>query len=447
MARWPTHAASRRVGPPAARAVGALVVVLVTGVTMMSCARRPVRVDASANGEVMPARRAPSARGASQRMVRIALATRAEIVTLRAEGAWSLYAADGQTLLGMPRPGETWVLEREGTRVSARRDDSRPVSLRDTPIIARPADADGTITFNGRRWRGELQVTAAGSALLVVNRVRMDDYVKGVVPLEIGTSAIADMAAVEAQAVAARSYAYTHLLGPSRPYDMVATVQDQVYGGVNAETRTGNDAVEATAGLVLFYERRVVNAPYHANCGGSTAEPGDAWNSGPEPYLKRVSDQIPGTDRFYCDWAPNFRWTRRFTGDQLKESIARYVRTLPGGSGGIQRVRAVRVADVTPSGRVATLTVVTDAGTWALRGNQIRSALRSASGAMLYSTYFSVNADAGRDGVQSLTLHGGGNGHGIGMCQSGAIGRARAGQDFRTILGTYYPGTTVGTID
>jgi len=447
MARWPTRAASRRVRAPAARAVGALVAVLVTAATMMSCARRPVRVDASANGEVMPTRRAPSARDASQRMVRIALATRAEVVTLSAEGAWSLYAADGQTLLGMPRPGETWVLEREGTRVSARRDDSRPVSLRDTPIIARPADPDGTITFNGRRWRGEVQVTAAGSALLVVNRVRMDDYVKGVVPLEIGTSAIADMAAVEAQAVAARSYAYTHLLGPSRPYDMVATVQDQVYGGVNAETRTGNDAVEATAGLVLFYESRVVNAPYHANCGGSTAEPADAWNSGPEPYLKRVSDQIPGTDRFYCDWAPNFRWTRSFTGDQLRESIARYVRTLPGGSGGIQRVRALRVADVTPSGRVATLTVVTDAGTWALRGNQIRSALRSASGAMLYSTYFSVNADAGRDGVQSLTLHGGGNGHGIGMCQSGAIGRARAGQDFRTILGTYYPGTTVGTID
>jgi stage II sporulation protein D len=49
--------------------------------------------------------------------------------------------------------------------------------------------------------------------------------------------------------------------------------------------------------------------------------------------------------------------------------------------------------------------------------------------------------------VESLTLHGGGNGHGVGMCQAGAIGRARAGQDFRTILGTYYPGTTVGPID
>jgi stage II sporulation protein D len=447
MARWPKRVVSQRPRAPLARVAWTFVVLAALAAMMVSCARRPVRVDASANGEVAPARRAPSERDASLRMVRIALATRADVVTLTADGGWSLYAADGQTLLGMPRPGESWVLERDGARVSARRNDSRPVSLRDSPVIARPTEPDGTIAFNGRRYRGEVQVSAAGSGLLVVNRVRMDDYVKGVVPLEIGTGAPGDAAAVEAQAVAARSYAYMHLLGPSRPYDMVATVQDQVYGGVNAETRTGNQAVDATAGLVLFYNGRVVSAPYHANCGGSTAEPSDAWNSGPEPYLKRVSDQIPGTNRYYCDWAPNFRWTRSFTAEQLRQSVARYVKALPGGGGGIGRVRAVRVSEVTPAGRVGVLTIETDRGRWALRGNQIRSALRSPSGAMLYSTYFSVDAEAGREGVESLTLHGGGNGHGIGMCQTGAIGRARAGQDFRTILATYYPGTTVGTID
>jgi stage II sporulation protein D len=96
---------------------------------------------------------------------------------------------------------------------------------------------------------------------------------------------------------------------------------------------------------------------------------------------------------------------------------------------------------------VAVLTVDTDRGRWAMRGNEIRAALRTTSGEMLYSTYFSLDAVQGRDGVQSIELRGGGNGHGIGMCQSGAIGRARAGQDFRTILTTYYPGTTIGTID
>jgi stage II sporulation protein D len=284
------------------------------------------------------------------------------------------------------------------------------------------------------------------SGLLVVNRVRMDDYLRGVVPLEIGTSANSDAAAVEAQAVTARSYAVTHLGGARRPYDMTATVQDQVYGGADAESSVGNLSVAATEGLVLLYNGAVVNAPYHANCGGSTAEPQDSWRASAEPFLQRVSDQIPGTNRYYCDQAPRFRWTRTFTGDELRQAIGRYVRTLPGGAGGIGSITNVSVTSVTSAGRVGTLTVDTDRGRWALRGNEVRSALRSPGGELLYSTYFSVDAVAGRGGVQSLTLRGGGNGHGVGMCQSGAIGRARAGQDFRTILRTYYPGTSVGTI-
>ncbi len=414
---------------------------------MASCARRPISVGASADGDIAPVRRAPSPRDASLRLVRVALATHAETVELTSDEGWTLYAADGTTPLALTQPGERWLLERDGARLSARRSDSRPVSRRDTLLIARSDGADGTLRFNGRRYRGELLVRAAGSEIMLVNRLRMDDYVQGVVPLEIGTNDASDVAAVEAQAVAARSYAYTRLAGPSRPYDVVATVQDQVYGGVNAESRTGNEAVQNTAGLVLKYDGRVVNAPYHANCGGFTAAPEDSWNVSSEPYLRRVSDQIPGTNRYYCDWAPKFRWTRSYTATQLQASVARYIRTLPGGTAGITRVRNVRVTDVTPVGRVATLTVDTDRGSWALRGNQIRSALRLPSGEMLYSTYFSVDADVDGGGVRSLVLHGGGNGHGIGMCQTGAIGRARAGQDFRTILATYYPGTTVGTVE
>lgn len=423
-----------------------LAALLVLGGAMASCARRPIRVDATSNGDVVPIRRTPSARDASLRLVRVALATRAESVELSADGGWMLYASDGVTPLAMTQPAEQWILERDGSRLSARRSDSHPVSLRDSVIVARSSEAGGTVRYNGRRFRGELLVRVAGSGIMVINRLPMDDYVQGVVPLEIGTNAAADLAAVQAQAVAARSYAYTRLAGPSRPYDLVATVQDQVYGGANAESGAGNRAVETTAGLVLLYDGRVVNAPYHANCGGFTAAPEDSWNVDSEPYLRRVSDQIPGTDRYYCDWAPKFRWTRSYSAEQLRSSVARYVRTLPGGAGGITRVRNVRVTDVTPVGRVATLTVDTDHGSWALRGNQIRSALRLPSGGILYSTYFSVDADVRAGEVQSLVLHGGGNGHGIGMCQTGAIGRARAGQDFRTILATYYPGTTVGTV-
>ncbi len=393
------------------------------------------------------ARAARGPRDASTRIVRIVLAEGQREVQLSSARGWRIHDASGQGDVALTQAGERWLLQRDGRGISARRSDSQPVNARETTVIARPDDPGGTIEFNGKRWRGELVVTASGDGLLVVNRVVMDDYLRGVVPLEIGTSAATDVAAVEAQAITARSYAVTHLAGAGRPFDMRATVQDQVYGGVGAETRVANLAIDATSGLVLLYDGRVVNAPYHANCGGNTADPADSWRAEPEPYLKRVSDQIPGTTRFYCDQAPRFRWTRVFTGDELRQSVERYVRALPGAGSGVGSVRAVRVVDVTPAGRVGTLAVESDRGSWLLRGNQIRSALRSTSGDLLYSTYFSVDVVSGRDGVERLSLHGGGNGHGVGMCQSGAIGRARAGQDARTILATYYPGTTVGPIE
>jgi len=437
MPRSPRRARSLRRGATLALAVAAFVAACTT-------ARRRVATTTEASGgEVERAARSP--RDASERTVRILLSSRQTSVRLTATGEWRMLAPDGATLVAVPNPGERWILEQEGRLVSARREDSHAVPLRESPIVVRPLEPGGTIGFNGRRWRGELLVSVGDEGLVVVNRLRMDDYVRGVVPLEIGTSSVGDAAAVEAQAVTARSYAVTRL-DSHRAYDMTSTTQDQVYGGADAETQVGNSSVDVTQGLVLLYGGVVVNAPYHANCGGSTAAPQDSWRAAAEPYLQRVSDQIPGTNRYYCDQAPRFRWTRTFGANELREAVSRYVRTLPGGAGGVGVVTNVAVTAVTPAGRVGTLTVDTDRGRWSMRGNEIRSALRSPAGELLYSTYFSVDVVPGRGGVQQLILKGGGNGHGVGMCQSGAIGRARAGQDFRTILRTYYPGTSVGTI-
>jgi stage II sporulation protein D len=128
--------------------------------------------------------------------------------------------------------------------------------------------------------------------------------------------------------------------------------------------------------------------------------------------------------------------------------VSRYlatVTTVPGNNPG--RPQSIAVVSKTPSGRVGELRITTDRGTFTIRGNDIRYVLRGAGGDILYSTYFSVDSSQERDGyLRSLSLHGGGNGHGVGMCQWGAIGRARAGQDFRTILQTYYPGTTIGSV-
>ena len=108
-------------------------------------------------------------------------------------------------------------------------------------------------------------------------------------------------------------------------------------------------------------------------------------------------------------------------------------------------VHSVEAGPLTPSGRVSALVIGTNRGPLTLRGDEIRYALRPVGGtAILQSTQFRLAPVIGRDGtIRQLTLTGEGYGHGVGMCQWGAIGRARAGHDVRAILSAYYPGTTV----
>jgi stage II sporulation protein D len=184
------------------------------------------------------------------------------------------------------------------------------------------------LSVGGAPYRGDVALYASDTGILVVNVVKIDDYLRGVVPLEIGTRSDADSAAVQAQAVTARSYAYVHLTTePARVYDVTGGVLDQVYGGVAAETPVASEAVESTRTLVLKFAGRVVNAPYHSTCGGSTATASEIWRSNDEPYLQRVSDQIPGTGRYYCDISPRFRWTKSFDGSTLNAALAQYLAT------------------------------------------------------------------------------------------------------------------------
>jgi stage II sporulation protein D len=127
----------------------------------------------------------------------------------------------------------------------------------------------------------------------------------------------------------------------------------------------------------------------------------------------------------------------------MDKYLATYTNAPKTGSG---RVLDIREQGRTPSNRVAGLVVRTDSGTYTIRANDIRFVLRDAKGTTLNSTFFTFTTGNVGGEVSNLTVSGRGYGHGIGMCQWGAIGRARAGQNYRTILETYYPGTTIGRI-
>jgi stage II sporulation protein D len=312
-------------------------------------------------------------------------------------------------------------------------------------LVVRPEN--GFVQWGGKRYRGDLVITATDSGLLVVNRVPMDDYLRGVVPLEIGNRTSAEVAAVQAQAVAARTYAYKHL-NDTRPFDMYATVQDQVYGGVDAEKPLPDTAIATTRDVVVLYNGQPITTPYHSTCGGSTAGVSEVWYDQPDqPYLRPVSDKIPGSDNYYCDPSPRFSWTQSYDAAALRAVMEKYLASYTNApKANLGRVTDVREQGRTASGRVAALTVQTESGSYTLRGNDIRFVLRDPKGTILNSTLFSLSAATNGGEVSSLTLNGRGYGHGIGMCQWGAIGRARAGQNYRTILETYYPGTTIGRI-
>ena len=354
---------------------------------------------------------------------------------------------DGARLIARSQAGENWRIERRGRQLRAVRPDGVPTEWQSGAVLVRSVGGDSFLSWNNRRYRGSLALSAGDTSILVVNQLSVEDYLRGVVPGEIGDVAPSEHAAAEAQAVAARSYAYVRLRESSRaPYDIVAGVADQVYAGANAEKMISDLAIASTTGEVLMYGGRAVSAPYHSTCGGSTAAASEVWRQGDEPFLRQVSDRIPGSDRYYCDPSPRFRWTRRVDEQTLQRDVDLYLlryASAPTGSPGA--VRGVRVNGLTQSGRAASVTFDTERGSYSVRGNDVRFVLRSAGGEILNSTYFSVAAQQRQDGrVESLTLTGSGNGHGVGMCQWGAIGRARSGQDYRTILRTYFPGTTLG---
>ncbi|MEO6777908.1 MAG: SpoIID/LytB domain-containing protein, partial [Gemmatimonadaceae bacterium] len=304
------------------------------------------------------------------------------------------------------------------------------------------------IAFDGHRYRGDVALVVSSDAISVINRVDIESYLRGVVPLEIGTDrTLGESAAVEAQAIAARSYTYTRL-DDSRPYDMVATTLDQVYGGVDAERPLSDAAVGATRNMVMMYDGKVINAPYHSNSGGVTAAASEVWRSGDEPYLTSVSDRIPGTDHYYGEDSPRFRWTRTLDASALAGLLDRYLPQYSSAvRGRVGILRKITETGRTGSGRIAGLTFETDRGSYSVRGNDVRFILRSPTGDILPSTLFSFDQKTDNDGrVSQLVIRGAGNGHGVGMDQWGAIARARAGQDALTILHTYYPGTTIGRV-
>jgi len=422
---------------PASLASVAASLTLPITIGVLGVSARPAR-----SQPVAPAPQQPSVGRADEAgggpVVRVGVAVDRESVSISAAGGLILEDPRTEGVVGKVAPGERLRVRVDGTALRLEAGGSEvPTGL--AAVRAVP-EGDGPLYVGDTPYRGRVELLVVGKGRVsAINELPLEEYLLGVVPLEIGPREPEELAAVEAQAVAARTYAVAQLGGQGElGFDLYGSVDDQAYGGMAAEREEASEAVRRTAGRILMFDGRPIRAYYHSTCGGRTAAVEEVLDRDPAPYLQSVSDRAPDGS-YYCAESPRFHWDVTWTAAEL-DSVAR-----PGVAAAfglpadqLGPVEHLEVVGRTPSGRVGALAFEGPGTEMVLSRLAIRLALQR-DGRILNSTDFDVIP--GPDGL--VELSGRGYGHGAGMCQWGAIGRARAGQTYEHILATYYPGAVL----
>jgi len=374
--------------------------------------------------------------------VRVAVAPEAASVSAGGGGALVISGADGGGLLTVPAgtaamvsSGRLGLLIRIGAG-------TEPV-LAGTSAMVTAVDSGSSIRLQGREYRGKGILFATPTGVMAVNLVGMEDYLLGVVGAEMGRRTDQDIAALRAQAVVSRTVATRHLgQWRTRGYDLLASVADQAYSGVAFEGPASSEAVAETRGEVLSYQGQVIDAFFHSTCAGRTADGTEVFPGADRPYLRSIRDEDEA-GRTWCAISPRYRWQESWTGEALSRTLRE---TLPpaGGTAALAgRVTDIRVLDRTSTGRVARVEFVGQGTSLTVTGPVARLVLRGADGSILRSATFELQVTRTGGRIVRLDAVGAGAGHGVGMCQWGAVGRARAGFTYREILSAYFPGTEV----
>ena len=347
--------------------------------------------------------------------------------------AGTIIARSGATTI--KNPSVLWFQPKKSTE---------PLTIADVPTNT--GGSQLTTGVEDRRYWGSVYVTLDhDGSLLAANAVAEDKLLAGLVPAEMYPDA--PPAALEAQAIAAR----TELLQKigrrnlTDPFLLCSSQQCQVYAGAGKEDPRTTKAIEKTRGIVLLRDGGgLVDIRYSATCGGHGEDNEAIWGGDPDPSLRGRRDDLKATatkvtsieaflaedpKQFWCGRVEKsrnrFRWTEKITADDLTTRVATEYPALG-------RIKALAAKQRGVSGRIQVLTITGDKASVDVAGDlRIRRLLGG-----LKSTLFDIK----RDG-NTFVLTGAGFGHGVGMCQLGAIGMAEAGRTHAQILEHYYRGT------
>lgn len=279
------------------------------------------------------------------------------------------------------------------------------------------------LTLDGQEYRGSMLIIRdTDNSLRVVDVVELEQYLYSVVGSEVGASTPAS--ALQAQAIVARTYAVAHLgAHEDLGFDLRAGDADQAYNGIDAESDSVVNAVDATRGVVMLYGNHLANA-YYSSCDGGFTSDGHALND-PQPYLRAVRDP-------YCPFSPYMEWSADVPAAALLSSLADTGALA--GSIDVDSLQDVRPGPYDESGRLLSLDLIIAGHSFSIPATVFRSA---AGTRLVKSTR--IHSLSYASGI--IRVSGSGYGHGVGMCQLGARGMAQAGLGVYSIINFYYPGT------
>jgi len=358
-------------------------------------------------------------KGTSEPSVRLAL--RHGLARAVIEPRDTVWASDGEHASPIA-PGNSWTITSRQGRLEVRTAAGTAINEIGPKLAFHSPSA---FSWNGQPMAWPLTIVPErDSALLAVAELPLEEYLAGVLAGEMGNAGEPELEALKAQAVAARGYAYTKIGSkPGAAYDLESDVSHQAFdpGGGNPVIRK---ALERTRGQVLACRGRVFSPNYHSTCGGRTAMPSEAWGTPDSlyPWARSVEDK-------YCRISPKYSWRLTVApGEILKRAL--------GISDTTFAVTEVSILERGPSGRVQKLRISSQAGDTVLCRDRIRFQLADKA---LPSTWFEIECVRdGQGNVASVEFTGRGYGHGVGMCQWGAMGMAREGRGYREILKHYY---------
>ncbi len=369
-------------------------------------------------------------------------------------GAGSSAGEAGTVLLARMAEDSVEVVDSAGA-VIARSPEGLRLSYpdpRDTTILFDVAFGQGSFWAGSedRMYRGAIELVPHPEGLTVIDSLSIEEYLYSVLPSEMPS--YWPEAALQAQAVAARSYTLANLgrFAP-RGFDLLGTVASAAYRGLGGESPAARAAVDATRGLVLMQPgggEKPLPAFYSANSGGYTETTEYVWGftsslpAVPDLLLPAREDPLPPAElacwlasrpvtfsshpRFASRSA--YRWTLWVPREEIEARLGRGDR--------LGTVLSIRAARRGVSGRIPEVRVRGTAGEEVVKWDAIRSRLGG-----LRSNLFVVEPKLGRDGLpEYFVFTGAGWGHGVGMCQTGAAGMASVGFSARAILAHYYGG-------